>query len=54
LLTHFPATWYVDLLQTLFLVGDVPQLVFQDFLVMSCFAVGALGFVGAKIKKSLE
>ena len=50
----FPATWYVDLLQTLFLVGDVPQLVFQDFLVMSCFAVGALGLAGAKIKKSLE
>jgi ABC-2 type transport system permease protein len=50
----FPATWYVDLLQTLFLVGNIPELVLRDFLVMSCFAALTLGFAGTKIKKSLE
>ncbi len=50
----FPATWYVDLLQTLFLVGNIPGLVVRDMLVLSCFAVCLLGMAGAKIQKSLE
>lgn len=50
----FPATWYVDLLQTLFLVGDIPGLVIRDFLVLSAFAVILLGLAGANIRKSLE
>lgn len=50
----FPATWYVDLLQTLFLVGDILGLVIRDFLVLSAFAVILLGLAGANIRKSLE
>lgn len=50
----FPATWYVDLLQTLFLVGDIPGLVIRDFLILSAFAVILLGLAGANIRKSLE
>jgi ABC-2 type transport system permease protein len=50
----FPATWYVDLMQTLFLVGNVPGMVARDFLVMSCFAIVLLSLAGMQIKKSLE
>ena len=50
----FPSTWYVELMQTLFLVGNVPQLVVRDVLVLSGFAVVLLCLAGAKIRKSLE
>lgn len=50
----FPATWYVELMQTLFLVGDVPGVVGRDLLVMAVFAVALLGLAGSKIRKSLE
>ncbi|CAK7053561.1 MAG: putative multidrug ABC transporter permease YbhS [Desulfovibrio sp.] len=50
----FPATWYVELMQTLFLVGNVPGVVIRDFLILSCFAVVLLGLAGTRIKKSLE
>ena len=50
----FPATWYVDLLQTLFLVGNIPELIIRDFLIMFCFAACTLSLAGRKIKKSLE
>jgi ABC-2 type transport system permease protein len=50
----FPATWFVDLLQTLFLVGNVPDLILRDFLILFCFAVCTLCLAGRKIKKSLE
>ena len=50
----FPATWYVDLLQTLFLVGNVRELVIRDFMVLSAFAVLMLSLAGANIRKSLE
>ena len=50
----FPATWYVDLMQTLFLVGNVPGLIARDILILSCFAAVLLGLAGAAIRKSLE
>lgn len=50
----FPATWYVDLMQSLFLVGNVPGLVIRDLLILSAFALILLGLAGASIKKSLE
>ena len=50
----FPATWYVELLQTLFLAGNVPQIVIRDIAVLCVFAVIFLGLTRASIKKSLE
>ena len=50
----FPATWYVELMQTLFLAGNVPNLILQNIFVLSCFAVILLYLAGTKIKKSLE
>lgn len=50
----FPATWYVDLLQTLFLVGNVPSIVGRDFAVMGCFAVVMLVLARVSTRKSLE
>lgn len=50
----FPATWYVELLQTLFLVGNVQRMLIRDFLVLLGFAVIFVGLAGAGIKKSLE
>ena len=50
----FPATWYVELMQTLFLVGNVPGVVARDLLVMGGFAVVLLGLAGSRIRKSLE
>lgn len=50
----FPATWYVDLLQTLFLVGNISGLVMRDFLILSGFALILLGLARGKIRKSLE
>lgn len=50
----FPATWYVDLIQTLFLVGTVPAIVARDFAVMAAFAALMLGLARAATRKSLE
>lgn len=50
----FPATWYVDVLQTLFLVGDVPHVVVRDFLILAGYAVCLLSLAGASVRKSLE
>ena len=50
----FPATWYVDLLQTLMLVGTVPAIVARDFAVMAAFAMLTLGLARKATKKSLE
>lgn len=50
----FPATWYVNLIQTLLLVGNVPVLVLRDFIILSCFAIVLLTLAGLSIKKSLE
>ena len=50
----FPATWYVELLQTLFLAGNIPEIVIRDLLVLSAFAVCMLSLAGAKMRKSLE
>ena len=50
----FPATWYVEMLQTLFLVGNVPGVVVHDMLVLAAFAVCLLGMAGSRIRKSLE
>ncbi len=50
----FPATWFVDLLQTLFLVGDIPEIILRDLAVMAGFAVVMLGLARAAIKKRLE
>lgn len=54
-IAHFvPATWYVDLIQTLFLVGTVPEIVARDFAVMGLFALVMLGLVKKVTRKSLE
>lgn len=50
----FPATWYVELLQTLYLAGNVRNIVIRDFLTLSAFAVLFLGLAASRIKKSLE
>jgi ABC-2 type transport system permease protein len=50
----FPATWYVDLLQTLFLAGNIQSIVVRDMLVLGGFAVVLLGLAKASIKKSVE
>jgi ABC-2 type transport system permease protein len=50
----FPATWYVDLLRTLLLVGDIPDLLILDFSVLSVFALFLFSLAGSRIKKSLE
>lgn len=50
----FPATWYVELLQTLFLAGNVTEIVVRDFLVMGAFAALMLCLARKKLKKSLE
>lgn len=54
-IAHFvPATWYVDLVQTLFLVGTIPKIVVRDFAVMGLFAVVMFGIVKKVTRKSLE
>lgn len=50
----FPATWYVDLQQTLFLVGDVPVIIIRDFAVLGCMAIALLVLVRMSVRKSLE
>jgi len=50
----FPATWYIELLQTLFLVGNIREVIVRDFLILSGFAVILLGLARSRIKKSLE
>lgn len=54
-IAHFiPATWYVDLLQTLFLVGNIPHIILRDFAVMGAFAIIMLLLAKRATKKSLE
>lgn len=50
----FPATWYVDLLQTMFLVGNVPLIILTDFSMLVGFAVAMLGLAKLITRKSLE
>ena len=50
----FPATWYVDLMQTLFLAGNIPEIVVRDILVLGVFAFALLGLAKKKIVKSVE
>ena len=50
----FPSTWYVDMIMTLFLAGDVPQLVVRDMIVLALFALLAMGAARQCIRKSLE
>lgn len=50
----FPATWFTELLQTLFLVGTVPNIVVIDSLVLLGFAVLFMGLTFLNINKSLE
>ncbi len=50
----FPATWYVDLVQTLFLVGTVPRIVIRDALILAGYAVFFLGMARLATQKRLE
>lgn len=50
----FPATWYVELLQTLFLVGNVPEIIIRDTVVLLFFAVLFLSLAIHKMQKTLE
>lgn len=50
----FPATWYVDLMQTLFLAGNVPFIIGRDIAVLCLFAVVLLSLVKNRITKSVE
>ncbi len=54
-LSHiFPSTWYVSLLQTLFLVGDIWYLVLFDTAILLLFALFLLNLTRVKIKKTLK
>ncbi|MDR0465747.1 MAG: ABC transporter permease [Deltaproteobacteria bacterium] len=50
----FPATWYVELLQTLFLAGDIPSIVLRNMAVLAGFACVLLGLARKATRKSLE
>ena len=50
----FPATWYVDLMQTLFLAGNIPEIIIRNGLVLLGFAIAALGLTRKKLRKTLE
>ena len=50
----FPATWYVDLMQTLFLAGNIPEIIIKNGFVLLLFAVAALGLTRKKLRKTLE
>ena len=49
----FPATWYVELMQTLFLAGNVPGLVLMDTAVLLLFALLLLWAACTKLQKTL-
>ncbi len=50
----FPSTWYMNLLRTLFLVGNVSELIIRDLSIMLFFAILFLNLARIKISKSLE
>ncbi len=50
----FPATWYVDLVQTLFLVGTVPEIVIRDTAILAGYAVFFLGLARFVTQKRLN
>ncbi len=50
----FPSTWYVSVLQTLFLVGNVSELLIKDLSIMLLYVCILFTLVCFKINKSLE
>ncbi len=50
----FPSTWFVSILQTLFLVGDVPKLLIKDLGIMIIYISFLFNILRIKVKKSLE
>ena len=50
----FPATWYVELMQTLFLAGNISEIVFRDTACLIGFAILLLTLAGKTMRKSLE
>jgi ABC-2 type transport system permease protein len=48
-----PATYYVELLQTLFLAGNVWPLILKDCAVLALAAVALLALARAKTRKEL-
>jgi ABC-2 type transport system permease protein len=50
----FPATWYLDMLQTLFLVGNVGFLIARDLAILLLFGLGFMIMGWKKITKSLD
>lgn len=50
----FPATWYVDFMQTVFLAGNITKLILTDLAVLCVFALALLAALKASLVKSLE
>ena len=49
-----PARYYVTLLQTLFLAGDIPSVIIPCCITLGVFAVVLMGIARLKAPKSLE
>ena len=49
-----PARYYVTLLQTLFLAGDIPSVIIPCCITLGVFAVALMGIARLKAPKSLE
>ncbi len=50
----FPATWFVELILSLFLVGNVKLIIVRDLLMLAFFAVILMCAAAKNVKKSLE
>ena len=49
-----PATYFMDLIKTLFLAGDVWPLIWRNCAILLCYAVGLLLIARAVTRKSLD
>lgn len=49
-----PARYFVSILQTMFLAGDVWPVIWPNLLALTAFAAGLLAIAGARTRKSLE
>lgn len=50
----FPATWYVEFMQTIFLAGNIPEIVIRNIFVLTGYAVITIGLASTKLRKTLE
>lgn len=50
----FPATWYMEFMQTIFSAGNIPSVIVKDMLILLGYSFITLGLASTQLRKTLE